>query len=190
MRSTLLATGVTLLTLVAFVSAAPAAPLTYTFSQAGWLGGSFGDSLSGSFTGTPEANGFILQGDLTAFAADFTLDGQFGSTTTETFGLADLSLFSFEPGAFDFAASIPSSSATLCSGAAAAFGLCGGAGDAFGTFTIPHVKIGALVITNDIEITPNPATVTLVPPTPVPGPASVSVLLIGLLGLGTARRRA
>ena len=74
---------------------------TFDFTQTGWSvffpgTGTFPDStglLSGSFTGAVEPNGFIEQGDLTAFSAVFT---PADPTPFTPLALNQLTLFSFD----------------------------------------------------------------------------------------------
>jgi hypothetical protein len=111
---------------------APAATLTYSFSEAGWLN-SFGttENFSGSFTGTPEANGDLALADLTSFVATMTETNAQGATknvatfgsNTGTAGLAD---FLYMPGSNSLTLEATGSpTAMVCLGNDVATGFCG-----------------------------------------------------------------
>lgn len=111
---------------------APAATVTYNFSEAGWLN-SFGttENLSGSFTGMPEANGDLALADLTSFVATMTETNATGATknvatfgsATGTAGLAD---FLYMPGSNSLTLEATGSpTAMVCLGNDVGTGFCG-----------------------------------------------------------------
>ncbi len=133
----------TFFVLATCLTPANASTVTYDFTQGGFVDGA-GDAgtLTGSFTGTPEANGTLQAQDLTSFAATFreTVAG-----IPDNFEFPnDLSAFSFdpnEPSSLEFAAGSAQSGFLLCSGGTETNQVCfginpnsGEAVDAFGFF--------------------------------------------------------
>jgi len=160
---------------------------TFSFTQSGYTGGG---TLTGTFTGTVEADGFIEQADLSAFNATLTAP----ETEGEAMGFfyqTDLQLFSFLPSSdgpnssLDFYAQTAGLDQNVCVGAAAAFGLCGAGGNFAG-------------IANTIGVadasTPNLPVLTLIsslptnPPATVPEPATDSFCGVALIAAGLWRR--
>jgi hypothetical protein len=93
------------------------AAVTYTFSQSGWTDGA-GDvgTLTGSFTGTPEANGTIQLADLTSFLASFH---ETVGNVPNTFNFTAPAAFSFDtnsPSSLEFSAGSAASNIQICSG--------------------------------------------------------------------------
>jgi len=111
---------------------ASAATVSYTFSETGWLN-TFGttETFSGSFTGTPEADGTLALGDLSAFMAVMTetnADGQtknvsvFGDGT----GTSPLADFLYLPGSNSLSLEATGSPvAQICLGGDVSSGFCG-----------------------------------------------------------------
>jgi len=175
-----IAFGAALLALSTPAMTASASTVTYDFQQVGFV--DFPGFLKGSFTGTVDTSGYISQGSLTAFHADFFVSPGSIFETTLSFGLPDLTLFSFSPfsaSTFDFAAS--SATAKLCSGAAAAFGLCGPGGNIFGEISSPLVTAssGRAKIFNLDDTTIQGATLSQ-----VPIPAAIWLFGSALAGIG------
>lgn len=115
------------LVLVAFsfasIVTAHASTLTYTFSQGGWTDGG---TLTGSFSGAPEANGTIELGDLTSFTANFELTA---NNIPNTFTFNTPTAFSFNPGSADILELASGSGAEgieLCSGFSDTNSICYG----------------------------------------------------------------
>jgi hypothetical protein len=161
---------------------------TFSFTESGYTGGG---TLTGSFTGTVEANGYIELGDLSAFNATFTVPTSVGEATG-LFYLTDLQLFSVLPASdgpnssLDFYAQTPGLAQNVCVGAAAAFGLCGAGGNFAG--------IGNTIGVGDAS-TPNFPILQLVssvpsnPPAIAPEPVTYSFCGLTLIAAGLWRRR-
>jgi len=152
--------------------------------QSGYTGGG---TLTGSFTGTVEAEGYIKLGDLSAFNATFTI-----GPATGFFYLTDLQLFSALPGSngpnssLHFYAQTAGLAQNVCVGAAAAFALCGAGGNFAG--------VGKTIGVSDAS-TPNFPTLQLVlsvpttPPPTMPEPATYLLSGLALIAPGLWRRR-
>jgi hypothetical protein len=190
---TRLASLAALLLGAAFLSAAANAATieTFKFTQTGYVGD---DILTGSFTGTVEADGSIQQADLTAFTASFLDDrGSFG-IQIDSYSLANLQLFSFRPAmdgpnaSLDIFASVTSGPpGSICVGAAAAFGLCGVGGNLFGVDHLIYQQNAFLWVTST-----QAAVVQFVPAqsASAPEPLSISLCALALLSTIAWRRRA
>lgn len=162
---------------------------TFSFTQSGYTGGG---TLTGSFTGTVETNGYIELSDLSAFNATLTVPTIAG-TSIGYFYLTNLKLFSILPGpngpnsSLDFYAQTSGIAQNVCVGAAAAFDLCGAGGNVAG--------IGNTIGVGDAS-TPNFSILQLVssvptsPPATAPEPASCSFCGLALIAAGLWRRSA
>lgn len=160
--------------------------VTYTFTQTAWgIDGSPAPSFSetGSFTGTPEIDGYIEQADLSSFSATFSHLGN----PLASFSLADLQYFSFltgQSGSFGFYASQQYYSLTfkLCSGAPAAYGYCGQGGNIQGEY---YPYYSSYVTTADpaaLTLLPNPP-----PPPAVPESSGLVLVAMGVMAAGILR---
>jgi hypothetical protein len=160
---------------------------TFSFTQGGYtIAGTSTvvGTLSGTFTGTVDSNGFIELADLSNFSDTFTV--VLGNlSAVGVLDLTSLSLFSFnaqspiDSGSLDFE-NQPGSGA-LCVGAAAAFSSCGGtgsrgavAGGSFNYFTdeAPVVTLVSSSITGDPIASG------------VPEPSTWAMMVLGFFGVG------
>ncbi len=173
--------------------AAPAARATtidtFSFSQSGYTfpGGS-GGVLTGSFTGSVEADGYIELADLTNIQVQF----QYGPITL--FGYGPASFFSFSTtgggSTLDLETSIGLNS-FACVGAVAAFSYqhCDHAGAvgsvSGGAFTVQQ----AVVTLVSSEVVPPPPVPLPAPNLPVDEPATAAILGGALIALGVTRRQ-
>jgi hypothetical protein len=166
---------------------------TFSFTQSGYTGGG---TLTGSFTGIVEADGYIEQGDLSAFNATLTIPTSIG----DSFGYfyqTNLQLFSFLPAAdgpnssLDLYAQTPGLAQNACVGAAAAFGLCGEGGNFVGlanTIGVGDASTTSFpVVTLTSSITGSPAPPERIP-TAVPEPATYSFCGLTLIAAALWRR--
>jgi hypothetical protein len=153
------------------------AAVTYTFSQSGWTDGA-GDvgTLTGSFTGTPEANGTIQLGDLTSFLASFH---ETVANVPNTFNFNAPAAFSFDtnsPSSLEFSAGSAASNIQICSGSTDTQQICLGISPTSGAaspdvgyfFDLPNfgpsqTRIAAIVSpVSQPGTAPEPASVALV----------------------------
>jgi hypothetical protein len=170
---------------------ASAAAITYNFSQNGWSDGA-GDTaaLTGSFTGTPQANGDVLLANLTSFQATLHETGTKGSNTF-TFNLGNTTDFSYDPGIglLDFAAGSAASNIQLCSGGPDVDAVCFGINPSSGVATPYQGFFDDLPnfgqTTTELDSTVTPAGTT------APEPANLSLLGVAgvaLCGFGIVKR--
>ena len=111
---------------------ASAGTVSYVFSEAGWLN-MFGtiENFSGSFTGTPEANGTLALADLSSFSAIMSETNSAGETKDiarfgSGIGTGALSDFVYIPGLNSLTLQANGSPASaICLGNDVASGLCG-----------------------------------------------------------------
>ncbi|HVW84927.1 MAG TPA: PEP-CTERM sorting domain-containing protein [Bryobacteraceae bacterium] len=163
---------------------------TFTFTQTGYP---VNDILTGTFTGTVEADGSIQQADLTGFTASYAANlGRFG-IQMDTYTLPNLQLFSFIPSidgpnsSLDIFASVTSGPpGSVCVGAAAAFGLCGVSGNLAGVDHLRYPQNPFLWTT-----TTQFALVQLVPaqPAATPEPATAGLCALALASAFVWRRK-
>ena len=113
-------------------AAAFANTITYTFSAAGWLNMSgTSENFSGSFSGTPEADGTLALADLTSFSAIMSETNSAGETKDiSTFGAgagtSALADFLYTPGLNSLTLEATGSPASaICLGNDVASGVCG-----------------------------------------------------------------
>ncbi len=95
------------------LATAHASTVTYNFTQSGW---DDGGTLTGTFTGTPEAGGVIQLADLTNFSASFHLTV---GSTPNTFNFTAPTAFTYDPTSGDileFSSGSAASQIELCSG--------------------------------------------------------------------------
>jgi len=144
--------------------------------------------LTGSFTGAVEPDGFIEQGDLSAFNARFYFPGSGGSAPIN---LAQLTLFSYDAGGgaqtLDFAGS-PSQVSNICVGAAAALdGNC----NADFLAVYPPGTTGVVEEFGQLDYvasdTPVITLVSSVTPAAVPEPGTLAMIGLALVALSVAR---
>jgi PEP-CTERM motif len=148
---------------------------TFSFTQGGYVYAGIAATLSGTFTGTVNSNGFIELADLSNFIDTFSVGGQTGY-----YGYSiGPSLFSFnaqspiDSGSLDFENALGGIGGTpVCVGAAAAFGSCGGTGRR-GAIDNAYFTDEAPVITLVSSITSG-----------VPEPSTWAMMLLGFAGLG------
>lgn len=187
-RNLILAAGLSLLSCLPNAAANAATIATFSFTQAGWADGAY--SLSGSFTGTVDSNGYITKDTLTGFQA--TLVGGLPNTYgLEIFTGFPTSLFSFDTftpiDSGSLAIYSPAGGVyALCVGAPAAFGLCGAE---FG----PSVrgKLGGYSTLQAPVVTLVSITTDAPPPGATPGvpePATWAMMVLGFGALGQALR--
>lgn len=170
---------------------AAAASVTYNFSQGGWSDAA-GDTatLTGSFTGMPEANGNVQLGDLSNFQASLHETGPKG-TNTFNFSLATTTDFLYDPGIslLNFATGSAAADIQLCSGGldvnAVCFGLTSPASakTAFQGFFDDLPNFGQTTTLTDSTVTPVSSI--------APEPGNIRLLAAGgiaLFGLGIVRR--
>lgn len=172
---------------------------TFSFTQAGYSGALWSGSpgvLSGTFTGTVEANGFIELADLSSIYVQFTA----GALTL--YGYGPPTFFSFLPGSastLDLATGI-GVAGQACVGAVAAFGFHGcGAGGVNGEVSGLDTTQDLATVTltsQQIILPPSPAPQPVPHPVPpptaaMPEPSGCAMLGVGLLGLAriSSRRR-
>lgn len=171
---------------------AAAAAVTYNFSQGGWSDGA-GDTatLTGSFTGTPEANGDVVLANLSSFQASLHETGTKG-TNTFNFNLGTATDFTYDPGIglLDFATGSAASNIQLCSGGPDVDAVClglnpnSGVATAYRGFFDDLPNFGQTTTLIDSTVTPAAST--------VPEPESFRLLgTVGmaLLGFGVVKRR-
>ena len=182
---------------------------TFSFTQGGYTGlifpGSTG-TLSGTFTGTVEANGTIQLADLSAIHIQYTAGG------TSLFGYGPASFFSYNPtfggSTLDVETAI-GVNGFACVGAVAAFGYghCGAGGvngEVAGLDTTQQLAAVTLIssVTTIVippqplpipgpvpEPAPNPNPIPIVPISPVPEPESLVLLGSAMMPLAWALRR-
>lgn len=108
---------------------ASAASIKYDFSEAGWVDmAGTAETFSGSFTGTPEANGQLALIDLSSFSATITETNAQGQTKDISVFASATSLadFLYLPYANTFRlAATGSPASTICLGDAVTTGFCG-----------------------------------------------------------------
>jgi len=163
---------------------------TFSFTQDGYADDG---TVTGTFTGTVETDGFIEADDLSAFNANFTAtDPVTGGNTEGFFYQTDLQLFSFLPAvdgpnsSLDFYAQTPGLGQNLCVGAAAAFGLCGVSSNAVGVATTIGIGNDS---TADLPVLTLISSVNT-SPVETPEPAMVPLCGLALVAVGWWRRRA
>ncbi len=171
-----LATGLT-------VGAAHATTIdTFDFSQ-GDYGGSFRSApfigtLTGSFTGTVEANGLIEMSDLSSIQVTFS-----GGSIIQVFGDGPATFFSYNTqggaSSLDLVTGI-GVGGLACVGAVAAFGAdgCGGGGVNGFVAGATTNALPSLTLVSSVTLSPPPP-----PPSTVPEPASLALLGTALAGL-------
>lgn len=169
---------------------AAAASVTYNFSQGGWSDAA-GDTatLTGSFTGMPQANGDVQLGNLTSFQASLHETGPKG-TNTFNFNLATTTDFLYDPGIglLNFATGSAAADIQLCSGGLdvnyVCFGLSpGGAVTPFQGFFDDLPNFGQTTTLTDSTVTPATSN--------APEPGNIRLLAtagVALLGFGAAKR--
>jgi hypothetical protein len=176
---------------------ATATTASYTFSQGGWTDAA-GDTgnLTGSFSGTPEANGNLQLADLSSFEADFHESGPKG-TNTFVFSLGTINDFLYDAGIglLNFSAGSAASNIQLCSGpdtGSVCLGINPNSGaatalngffDDLPTFGQTGTRLGATVTFAGSTSPAGSAT---------PEPGTVGLLALGgtaFLGVGILRRR-
>lgn len=188
--------------------AASADTVTYSFSEAGWLN-MFGtvENFSGSFTGTPEANGSLALADLSSFSAILSETNSAGATKDiaafgSGIGISALADFLYIPGSNSLTLEATGSPASaVCLGNDVASGFCGSLParpqPRPGTAPLPPVEglfsfsvNGALnAYTTDLPSVIKTLGLQPVPaPATTPEPASI-VLCGGLLVLASRLRR-
>jgi hypothetical protein len=170
-------------------SRASATTVTYNFGETGWVNtAGTTENFSGSFIGTPDANGNLDLTTLTDFTATLTETNSVNDTKTiaafggltGTPGLTDF-LFSASSGSLTLAAT-GSPGALICLGNAVAEGLCGGvAPRPVSTSGVPAPPIEGLFISSindtlNAYTTALPSVTLTVSPvaTPVPQPTGTS----------------
>ena len=109
--------------------AASANTISYAFSEAGWLNmAGTTENFSGSFAGTPEANGTLALADLTSFSAIMSETNSTGETKNITTfgGINSLADFLYIPGMNSLTLEATGSPASaICLGNDVASGVCG-----------------------------------------------------------------
>lgn len=182
---------------------------TFTFTEGNWssytVGGGVGSpqssaTLTGSFTGLVEPDGFIEQKDLSAFNVEFTNNG----TPFADLGLGDLTLFSYDvnggASSLDFAG-LSGASHNICIGAATALDAnctldfnvaypAGTVGVVEAALLPDFVSPDFPSITLQSSITPVMPVTAPAPTATAPEPASAILLLTGaaLVFVGRFRR--
>ena len=171
---------------------ATAAAVTYNFSQGGWSDGA-GDTatLTGSFTGMPQANGNVQLANLTSFQAALHETGSKGLNTFN-FNLGTITDFLYDPGIglLNFAAGSAAADIQLCSGGidvdAVCFGLNpnSGVATAFQGFFDDLPNFGQTTTLTDSSVTRAASAAA--------EPANLRLLAsagIALFGFGVVKRR-
>jgi hypothetical protein len=145
---------------------------TYSFTQSGYQDGGV---LSGTFTGTVEADGYIRLTDLSNISYSLS----FGILTLVGNSPTFFSFYTHQPidsGSLDFVGKLVND--VLCVGAAAAFGVCGGSGS-FGVVEYNGEFAGPIAWTDQAPI------VTLVSSVAaVPEPSTWAMMILGFAGIG------
>jgi hypothetical protein len=145
---------------------------TYDFTQGGYaLVGQPGSGvLTGSFTGTVEANGFIELTDISSISVTFS------TPPAAAFGHGPTSFFSFDTAGGSSSLNLATAIGLVgnaCVGTPAAFGIGGCGSGGVNGFTL-------FWTTQDLPV------VTLVSSLTVPEPSAWAMMLIGFAGLGFA----
>lgn len=194
-----LAVGLIAVAALAMPSAYGSTIDTFSFTESNWDYYSFptgvggptpGGTLIGSFTGVVEADGFIEQGDLSAFSAHLF-------PFAPTIGRGSLTLFSYDTNGgastLDFAGEL-SQFTNICVGAATALdaNCTDNFNVAYPAGTVGVASVGGLanfvsssfpVIMLVSSVTTNP------PPATVPEPWFTPLIGAALAGMGLVRRR-
>jgi hypothetical protein len=164
---------------------------TYSFTQGGYSdpGVGSGGTLSGTFTGTVEANGYIELADVQSISATLTV----GYLMRFAYGPPEF--FSFLPGS-DSTLDLETGTVLggfLCVGAVAAFAFdqCGGYGGVNGIFNVATTQeLPALTLISSV-VTPAPPVPMPQPApstTPVPEPETLVLFATAVAGLAFAVR--
>ncbi len=169
------------------------AAVTYTFTQPGWTD-TAGDTgtLTGKFTGTPEANGTLQLADLTSFTSSFF---EKVAGTPETFIFNTPVAFSFDPntpGSLEFSAGSAAADIQICSGSTDTQQIClgilpnsGGASPDVGYFfDLPNFGPSQTRLASVETLQPQPGT--------APEPSSVALVGVAagvLTGVCQIKRR-
>ncbi|TDP64023.1 PEP-CTERM sorting domain-containing protein [Roseateles toxinivorans] len=171
----------------ACIAHAPAHATTYLFSQGGYAGGA---TISGSFAGEDlDADGWLYGYEITDFSLSFS-----GNYAVPAFshGLSDLNGLEYRIGASQIGGDVPGGMASNFGGFVGTLLPPGKnansvLGYQFTSLQWPTYSIAGEVA--DIDLGISSRTHELIAVTAVPEPASQSLLLVGLIGIGGLVRR-